>query len=305
MEQGYHHISVLLEESIEALNIKPNGVYVDCTFGGGGHSRAILSKLGKHGRLIAFDHDKDAWKNAIDDPRFTLVKENFEYIARFLKLLGVPKVDGILADLGVSSFQFDTADRGFSIRFDAPLDMRMDDRIDRTAADIIKDYSESELQKIFEQYGEVRNAKTLAKTIVEQRKNGKIQTIDDFKNRIESCIKGKPNRYLAQVFQALRMEVNQELQVLAKFLEQTKKCLKPNGRLAIITFHSLEDRLVKTLMKQGTLGTIEKDPFGRRVEENPFHIQKDVLPSELELEHNNRSRSARLRIATFEPTAQD
>jgi 16S rRNA (cytosine1402-N4)-methyltransferase len=305
MEQEYHHISVLLQESIEALDIKPNGVYVDCTFGGGGHSRAILAKLGKHGRLIAFDHDKDAWKNAIDDPRFTLVKENFEYIARFLKLLGVPKVDGILADLGVSSFQFDTADRGFSIRFDAPLDMRMDDRLERTAADIIKDYSESALQKIFEIYGEVRNAKTLAKTIVEQRKNGTIQTIEDFKNRIDACIKGKPNRYLAQVFQALRMEVNQELQVLSKFLEQTKKCLKPNGRLAIITFHSLEDRLVKQMMKQGTLGTIEKDAFGRRVEENSFKIHKDVLPSEGELERNNRSRSARLRIATFEPTSQE
>ena len=305
MEQTYHHISVLLEESIEALNIKPHGVYVDCTFGGGGHSKAILSRLGKHGRLIAFDHDKDAWTNAIDDPRFTLVKENFEYIARFLKLLGVSKVDGILADLGVSSFQFDTADRGFSIRFDAPLDMRMDDRLERNAADIIKDYSEVELQKIFEIYGEVRNAKTLAKTIVEQRKSGKIQTIEDFKNRIDTCIKGKPNRYLAQVFQALRMEVNQELQVLAKFLEQTKKCLKPNGRLAIITFHSLEDRLVKTIMKQGTLAAIEKDPFGRRVEENPFSIHKDVLPSALELEHNNRSRSARLRIATFEPTGKD
>lgn len=300
MEQEYNHISVLLDESIAALDIKPNGVYVDCTFGGGGHSKAILKQLGKHGRLIVFDHDKDAWKNAIDDPRFTLVKENFQYIKRFLKLHGVPKVDGILADLGVSSFQFDTADRGFSIRFDAPLDMRMDDRIDRTAADIIASYSEAQLQKIFEVYGEVRNARTLAKTIVEQRKNGKIQTIADFKNRIDSCIKGKPNRYLAQVFQALRIEVNEEMEVLSGFLEQTKSCLKPNGRLAVITFHSLEDRLVKKMMKQGTLSEITTDAFGRRIEENPFTVLKDVLPSDAELQQNNRSRSARLRVAVFD-----
>lgn len=300
MEQEYHHISVLLQESVAALDIKPNGVYVDCTFGGGGHSRAILEKLGKHGKLIAFDHDKDAWKNAIDDPRFILVKENFQYIKRFLRLLGSQRVDGILADLGVSSFQFDTADRGFSIRFDAPLDMRMDDRLDRTAADIIREYSADQLQKMFEVYGEVRNARTLAKTIVEQRKNGTIQTIEDFKNRIDSCIKGKPNRYLAQVFQALRIEVNDEMGVLGSFLEQTKSCLKPNGRLAIITFHSLEDRLVKKIMKQGTLDEIQTDAFGRRTEENPFTALKDVLPGEEELKHNNRSRSARLRVAVYE-----
>lgn len=300
MEQQYHHISVLLNESVDALDVKPNGVYVDCTFGGGGHSRAILQRLGKHGRLIAFDHDKDAWKNVIDDPRFTLVKENFQYLKRFLKLHGVQKVDGILADLGVSSFQFDTADRGFSIRFDAPLDMRMDGRIDRTAADIIAQYSELQLHKIFEVYGEVRNARTLAQTIVAQRKNGKIQTIEDFKNRIDSCIKGKPNRYLAQVFQALRIEVNEELKVLSEFLEQTKHCLKPNGRLAIITFHSLEDRLVKKMMKQGTLEEVTTDAFGRRTEENPFTMLKDVLPSDEELAINNRSRSARLRVAVYD-----
>ena len=304
METAYHHLSVLLDESIDALNIKPNGVYVDCTFGGGGHSRAILAKLGKHGRLIAFDHDKDSWANAPDDERFTFVKENFQYLKRFLKLHGVPKVDGILADLGVSSFQFDTAERGFSIRFDAPLDMRMDDRLDRTAADIVANYSEQKLHLIFEQYGEVRNARTLAKTIVEQRKNGAIKTIDDFKSRIGSCIKGKEHRYLAQVFQALRIEVNQEMEVLTEFLLQTKACLKPNGRLAVITFHSLEDRLVKKIMKQGSMKAIETDAFGRKLEENPFTTLKDVLPSEEEMKINGRSRSARLRTAVYEKTAE-
>ncbi|HLU17479.1 MAG TPA: 16S rRNA (cytosine(1402)-N(4))-methyltransferase RsmH [Edaphocola sp.] len=299
MEEGYSHISVLLDESIEALAIKPDGIYVDCTFGGGGHSRAIMNKLGPKGKLIAFDHDKDAWQNAIDDPRFILVKENFRYLKRFLRLHGYPKVDGILADLGVSSFQFDTADRGFSIRFDAALDMRMDTRLDRTAADIIDSYSEAQLHKMFEAYGEVRNAKTLAQTIVAQRRNGKIQTIADFKARIEPCIKGNPNRYLAQVFQALRIEVNDEIGVLKDFLEQSKHCLKPGGRLVVITFHSLEDRLVKKMMKQGTLGEIETDPWGRRVEENPFNILKDVLPSEEELKRNSRARSARLRIAEY------
>ncbi|HTO16156.1 MAG TPA: 16S rRNA (cytosine(1402)-N(4))-methyltransferase RsmH [Edaphocola sp.] len=299
-QQEYHHISILLQESITALNIKQDGVYVDATFGGGGHSRAILKQLGPKGRLISFDHDKDAWTNAIDDKRFTLVKENFQYLKRFLRLEGAPKVDGILADLGVSSFQFDTAERGFSTRFDAPLDMRMDDRNDFTAADIIKNYSEEQLKIVFEKYGEVRNAKTLAKTIVEQRKGGVIKTIEDFKNRIESCIKGKPNRYLAQVFQALRIEVNNELGVLADFLIQAKSCLKPNGRLAVITFHSLEDRLVKKIMKNGTLEEIETDAFGRRVDENPFKALKDVLPTDQELKINSRSRSARLRVAIFE-----
>lgn len=299
MEQAYHHISVLLEESIEALDIKPDGVYVDCTFGGGGHSRAILAKLGPKGKLIAFDQDKDAWKNAPDDKRFLLIKENFEYLKRFLRLYKYPKVDGILADLGVSSFQFDTADRGFSIRFDAPLDMRMDDRNELTAATLIKTYSEKQLHKIFEEYGEVRNAKTLAKTIVDNRNNNAVTTIDGFKNLIDECIKGNPNRYLAQVFQALRIEVNNEMGVLTNFLEQTKDCLKPEGRLAIITFHSLEDRLAKTLMKKGTLSPIMTDEFGRSSFKNPFQVLKDVLPSEEELKLNSRSRSARLRIATL------
>jgi len=270
---------------------------VDCTFGGGGHSRAILEKLGKNGRLIAFDHDKDAWKNAPDDKRFTLVKENFRYLKRFLKLHKVPKVDGILADLGVSSFQFDTAERGFSIRYEAPLDMRMDERLERTAADIIRDYSEEKLHKLFEKYGEVRNAKTLASTIVQGRKGRTVNTIDEFKHLIADCIKGNPNRYLAQVFQALRIELNEEMEVLTEFLQQSGQCLKPGGRLCIITFHSLEDRLVKTYIKNGTLDEITTDAFGRRVFENPLIVKKDVIPSEEEIKVNSRSRSARLRIA--------
>lgn len=297
-ELSHYHTSVLLHESVDALNIKEDGVYVDGTFGGGGHSREILKRLGPKGRLIAFDHDKDAWKNLPDDRRILLVKENFRYLRRFLQLHKVPQVDGILADLGVSSFQFDTAERGFSIRFDAPLDMRMDDRIDFTAADLIREYSEEKLHRLFEQYGEVRNAKTLAKTIVEGRKKMTVHTIDGFKDLIADCIKGNPNRYLAQVFQALRIEVNKEMEVLQDFLQQTPRCLKPGGRLAIITFHSLEDRMVKQFIKRGTLSEEQQtDPFGRSLFENPFRVLKDVIPTEEELKANNRSRSARLRIA--------
>jgi 16S rRNA (cytosine1402-N4)-methyltransferase len=294
----FYHQSVLLHESIDALNIKEDGIYVDGTFGGGGHSREILKKLGKKGKLIAFDHDKDAWKNLPDDKRIILVKENFRYLRRFLQLHDVPKTDGILVDLGVSSFQFDTAERGFSIRFDAPLDMRMDNRTDFTAADLIREYPEEKLHKIFEQYGEVRNARTLAKTIIDGRKKTKVQTIQSFKELIGDCIKGNPNRYLAQVFQALRIEVNNELGVLQEFLEQTARCLKPGGRLAVITFHSLEDRMVKHFMKRGSFNEEQQtDPFGRSLFENPFRVLKDVVPSDEEIKANSRSRSARLRIA--------
>lgn len=298
MDSSYHHISVLLQESIEALRIKPDGIYVDGTFGGGGHSREILKHLGDKGRLIVFDHDKDAWKNLPDDKRVLLVKENFRYLRRFLQLHKVLKVDGILVDLGVSSFQFDTAERGFSIRFDAPLDMRMDDRMDFTAADLIRDYPEEKLHRIFEQYGEVRNAKTLARTIVTGRKNTSVQSIDSFKDLISECIKGNPNRYLAQVFQALRIEVNDELGVLKDFLEQANRCLKPGGRLAVITFHSLEDRMVKQYMKRGTFDKEEQtDPFGRSLFESQLKALKDIVPGAAELKVNNRSRSARLRVA--------
>lgn len=293
-----YHRSVLLQEAVDALNIQENGVYVDGTFGGGGHSREILKRLGKRGRLIVFDHDKDAWKNLPDDRRITLVKENFRYLKRFLRLHESPRVDGILVDLGVSSFQFDTAERGFSIRFDAPLDMRMDDRADFTATDLIRDYPEEKLHKILEQYGEVRNAKTLAKTIVEGRKKMSVQTIQSFKDLIDDCIKGNPNRYLAQVFQALRIEVNDEMGVLQDFLEQTIPCLKPKGRLVVITFHSLEDRLVKQFMKRGTFEAEQQtDPFGRSLFDNPLKALKDIVPTEEEIKENSRSRSARLRIA--------
>lgn len=297
-ELPYYHTSVLLHEAVEALHIKEDGVYVDGTFGGGGHSREILTRLGKKGRLIVFDHDKDAWKNLPDDPRIMLVRENFRFLRRFLQLYKVPQVDGILADLGVSSFQFDTAERGFSIRFDAPLDMRMDDRLDFTAADLIRDYPEEKLHRLFEQYGEVRNARTLARTIAEGRKRMTVHSIAGFKELISDCIKGNPNRYLAQVFQALRIEVNKEMEVLQDFLQQTPRCLRPGGRLAIITFHSLEDRMVKQFMRRGTLdANPQTDPFGRSLFENPFRVLKDVIPSEEELKVNNRSRSARLRIA--------
>ncbi len=246
--------------------------------------------------MICFDHDKDAWANAPKDNRVILVKENFLYLKRFLKLHQFPKVDGILADIGVSSFQFDTGERGFSIRFDAPLDMRMDNRSSLTAAMIISKYSEAQLHQLFESYGEVRNAKTLAKTIVQGRNNRKIQSIDDFKSLIASCIKGNPNKYLAQVFQALRIEVNDELKNLELFLKQTTDCLNEDGILAVITFHSLEDRIVKHFMKQIDDENVN-DPFGTLKTKKNFKVLKDVLPSDAELKANSRSRSARLRIA--------
>lgn len=292
-----YHTSVLLHESIEALAIKSNGVYVDATMGGAGHTKAILSRLDAKGKLIVFDQDKDAWQNTPDDNRVQLVKENFRYLKRFLKYYGHTQVEGILADLGVSSFQFDTASRGFSIRYDAPLDMRMDGRLTVTAADIVSNYSEGKLHKLFEQYGEVRNAKTLANLIVNKRSNTEISTIAHFKQLISSCIKGVENKYLAQVFQALRIEVNEEMKALEEFLQQAVQCLKPGGRLCIITFHSLEDRMVKRFMKAGSLNDLETDEFGRRKTVPPFKMLKDIVPSEEEITNNNRSRSARLRIA--------
>lgn len=296
-ELNYQHETVLLQEAIEALAIKPDGVYVDCTMGGAGHTNLILSKLGPKGRLVCFDQDKDAWANTPKDKRVILVKENFRYLERFLAYYKLNKVDGILADIGVSSFQFDTADRGFSIRFDAALDMRMDDRLVTTAATIINTYSEKDLHQLFEKNGEVRNAKTLAKVIYEGRRNRKIESIDDFKTLIAACIMGKPHKYLAQVFQALRIEVNEELELLKEFLEQTTTSLNSGGRLVVITFHSLEDKIVKQFMKNGTLRTIEVDPFGVSSFQNPFKVLKDVLPSDEEMKKNSRSRSARMRIA--------
>lgn len=295
----FYHTTVLLKETVDGLDIKSDGVYVDATFGGGGHSREILSRLGEKGKLIAFDHDADAWRNKPDDDRLIPVTENFRYMSRFLRLHGYNEVDGILADLGVSSFQFDTAERGFSIRFDGPLDMRMDKRIERTAADVLNTYSETQLHKLFEQYGEVRNAKQLAKHIVNNRAAVALNSIDALKAMIAPVMKGNPNRYLAQLFQALRIEVNDEMGALKDLLMQSAQCLKPGGRLSIITFHSLEDRLVKQYMKRGTWEEEEKDVFGRSTQIAPLRLinNKSIEPTEEEIKNNSRARSARLRIA--------
>ncbi|MGG9970358.1 16S rRNA (cytosine(1402)-N(4))-methyltransferase RsmH [Ferruginibacter sp. SUN002] len=297
MENTYH-IPVLLNESVEALNIKPDGVYVDCTFGGGGHSRAILKQLNGSGRLFAFDQDNDAKMNLPDDERVIFVPQNFRHLQRFLRLHKVMKVDGILADLGVSSHQFDEAERGFSTRFDAAMDMRMDQRQTLTAADILKTFSESQLHKMFEQYGEVTNSKTLAKIIKEQRAIGAIKTINDFKQAVQAAVKGNPQKYFAQVFQALRIQVNDEFGALRELLQQTPSVLNPGGRLAIITFHSLEDRIVKTFFKSGTFSETEADElYGGKIE-NPFTIitKKPLVATAEEMKRNSRSRSAKLRV---------
>ena len=295
----FYHQTVMLQEAVDGLAITKDGVYVDATFGGGGHSKEILKRLGEQGRLIAFDQDKDAWKNKPDDDRLTDVRENFRYMRRFLKLHGYAEVDGILADLGVSSYQFDTGERGFSIRFEGPLDMRMDDRGDVTAEQVLKTYSEQQLHKMFEQYGEVRNAKQLAKHIADNRAKAQLNTIGSLKALLEQVIKGNPNKYLAQVFQALRIEVNDELGALRDLLEQSVQCLKPGGRLSIITFHSLEDRMVKQFMKRGEWGEMETDVFGRAVTEPKLKplTNKPVEPTEKEVKENPRASSARLRIA--------
>lgn len=294
-----YHVPVLLHETIEALAIKPDGVYVDCTFGGGGHSKAILEKLNANGKLIVFDQDEDAKRNLPDDERVVFVQQNFRHLKRFLRLHKAIPVDGILADLGVSSHQFDEADRGFSIRFDAPLDMRMDNRSELTAAKILNTYTEQQLHKIFEQYGEVTNAKTLANTIVIKRSVSSLKTIVQFKQAVADIVKGNPNKYFAQVFQALRIEVNDELGVLKEMLAQCPEVMKPGARLAIITFHSLEDRPVKQFMKHGHFELEgETDVFGNRAA-SPFKVvtKKPVSATDAELRQNSRSRSARLRVA--------
>ena len=295
---GDYHVPVLLAESIEMLNIKPGGVYVDCTFGGGGHSRAILEKLGDEGRLVAFDQDADARKNLPNDERVLFVANNFRHIGRFIRLHGFSAVDGILADLGVSSHQFDEPERGFSTRFDAALDMRMNTAADLTADKVLNTYSEQELHKLFEKYGEVTNAKTLAKLIVEQREISAFTTINKFKQAVSPIVKGNPNKYFAQVFQALRIEVNDEMGALEELLEQSVNLLRSGGRLAVITFHSLEDRMVKQFMKQGTLQDVEEDLFGRKPESKLDIItKKPVTAGDKELKINKRSRSAKLRVA--------
>lgn len=298
-EKTEYHIPVLLKESIDGLLIQSNGVYVDCTFGGGGHSREILQHLGKDGLLVVFDQDEAAKNNLPKDDRVLFVPQNFKYLQRFLRLHKINQVDGILADLGVSSHQFDEAERGFSIRFDAALDMRMDQRQPITAANVLKSFTEQQLHKMLEQYGEVTNAKTLAKLIVQQRNMVNINTINEFKQAIQSAVKGNPQKYFAQVFQALRIEVNDELGALKELLQQTTVVLKPGGRVAIITFHSLEDRLVKNFFKSGTFSENEvEDVYGNRPK-SPFKIitKKPITASQEELKINKRSRSAKLRIA--------
>ncbi len=294
-----YHIPVLLSETLEGLNIQPDGIYVDCTFGGGGHSRAILSRLGANGKLVAFDQDDDAKKNLPDDERLVFVSHNFRHLQRFLRLEQITAVDGIMADLGVSSHQFDEAERGFSTRFNADLDMRMDQRQALTAFDVVNTYTEQQLHKLFEQYGEVTNSKTLARKIVQVRNTASLKTIDGFKNAVRDIVKGNPNKYFAQVFQALRIEVNDELGALKAMLEQIPNLLKPGGRVAIITFHSLEDRLVKHFFKRGSFDEPEENPFTNTVNESELKIitKKPIGPSDEEMKRNPRSRSAKLRVA--------
>ncbi len=296
-----YHVPVLLPESVEALDLKPGGIYVDVTFGGGGHSEYIISKLTGGARLYSFDQDKDAEQQAqrITSPAFTFVKANFRYLKKYLRLYGVKEVDGILADLGVSSHQFNVPERGFSTRFDGPLDMRMDPEAALSAKEILTTYSEEDLHRIFGMYGEVKNARTLARQIVMARGVQPIETIADFKKAMGSLIpRGKENKYLAQVFQALRIEVNDELKALEEMLEQAVDVLKPGGRLVVISYHSLEDRLVKNYIAKGKFfGEVEKDLFGNEIKPLESVIRKAIVPSEKELQENNRSRSAKLRVA--------
>ena len=294
-----YHTPVMLKECIYGLNIKPGGVYVDCTFGGGGHSCAILQQLDETGRLIVFDQDEAAAKNLPKDGRVTFVPQNFRHLQRFLRLHKMKQVDGILADLGVSSHQFDEAARGFSIRFDAALDMRMDQRQSITAADVLRNFSEQQLHKMLEQYGEVTNSKTLARTIVAQRALSPILTINEFKQAVQAVVKGNPQKYFAQVFQALRIEVNDELRALREMLQQIPPLLKTGGRIAVITFHSLEDRIVKNFFRSGTFVETESDEvYGNRFE-SPLKLitKKPIIPVTEEIKNNPRSRSAKLRIA--------
>ena len=293
-----YHNSVLLLDSIDALAIKEDGVYVDITFGGGGHSREILSRLGEKGKLVAFDQDPDAKRNKIQDDRFVLIEENFRYISRFLKFYGIKKVDGILADLGVSSHQFDEAERGFSTRFDGELDMRMNQRSKISAKKIINSYPEEMLANILFMYGELRNARAIAKTIVEARDQGAIETSFQLRKLLQKYVpKAKEHKILAQIFQAIRIEVNEELDVLKEFLIQTPQLLTPEGRLSIISYHSLEDRLVKRFIRTGLFtGEPEKDFFGN-IDVPLMKVGKLMIPDKQEIRNNNRARSAKLRVA--------
>ncbi len=300
IQHSSYHVPVLFHESLEALNIKPDGIYVDCTFGGGGHSKGILEKLNAKGKLVAFDQDADAQQNLPKDDRIVFVPQNFRHLQRFLRLHNVYPVDGVLADLGVSSHQFDEGTRGFSTRFDGPLDMRMDQRQTKTARDILLTYTEQQLHKLFEQYGEVSNSKTLAKHIVQNRQNNSLQTIDALKTMLQPVVKGNPNKYLAQVFQALRIEVNDEMGALKEMLQQLPDVLMPQGRVAIITFHSIEDRIVKNFFKNETFEElVDENPFVNTVREKTLKVitKKPIEASAEETKRNPRSRSAKLRVA--------
>lgn len=293
-----YHVPVMLKECLEGLGIKPDGVYVDVTFGGGGHSRAILERLGEKGKLVAFDQDPDAAKNVWGDPRLIFIQQNFKHVKRYLKLNNLLPVDGILADLGVSSYQFDTAERGFSTRFNAALDMRMDQENEVTAATILNTYDAAELQRVFGEFGEVRNARTLANAIVGARTVVPMNTTADLLAIADPLSMGNVNRYMAQVFQALRIEVNKEMEVLEAFLQDAAACLKPGGRLVVMSYHSLEDRLVKNYIRAGNAsGEPVRDLFGKS--EIPFKPvnKKPIEANEDELKLNPRSRSARLRVA--------
>ncbi len=297
-----YHVPVLFAECMEGLNIKPDGIYVDATFGGGGHSKGIFEKLGPNGKLIVFDQDSDAKTNAtalISDPRFTFVAANFRHIAKYLRMYGIQKVDGILADLGVSSFQIDEPSRGFSTRFNGPLDMRMNTGAEFSAFEVVNKYTEQDLHKILGMYGEVKNAKTLANAIVMARGNKKIETIADLKQVLNKYApRGKENKYLAQVFQGIRIEVNQELEALKEFLTEIPNLLSVGGRLAIISFHSLEDRLVKNFIRSGKFsGDVEKDFFGHEIKPLEQVSRKPIVASAEEMQMNGRARSAKLRVA--------
>lgn len=298
-EESTYHIPVLLMPSVDGMNIRPDGIYVDMTFGGGGHSREILSRLGDGGRLLSFDQDEDAERNIVDNPHFTFVRSNFRYLKNFLRYHGIEQVDGILADLGVSSHHFDDSERGFSFRGDGPLDMRMNKRAGITAADVVNNYSEERLADIFYLYGELKNSRKIASVLAKARAVQPINTIGEFLEVIKPLFgREREKKELAKVFQALRIEVNHEMEALKEMLCATAEVLRPGGRLVVITYHSLEDRLVKNMMKTGNVeGKMEKDFFGNV--ETPFRLvnNKVIVPDEEEIAANPRSRSAKLRIA--------
>ncbi|MBP3671709.1 MAG: 16S rRNA (cytosine(1402)-N(4))-methyltransferase RsmH [Bacteroidaceae bacterium] len=299
MQQPVYHIPALLEECMQGLDIKPSGTYVDVTFGGGGHSREILSRLGKDGHLYSFDQDEDAQRNIVDDERFTFVYSNFKYLKNFMLYHGVEGVDGILADLGVSFHHFDESERGFSFRFDAPLDMRMNKKARLTAAEILATYSDDRLAQLFALYGEMRNARRIASAIVARRASGGVKTTGELLDVVAPFINRKQEKKeLAQIFQSLRIEVNNEMDSLKSMLNQATQLLKPGGRLVVITYHSLEDRIVKNFIKTGNVeGVMEKDFYGRVKAPLQAVNNKVIVPTDEEVERNPRARSAKLRIA--------